>query len=254
MAAKRNRASTDEAASNLSIWQEALVGVEVLMLHASPAYYGMGIPRGDGSAILLIPGFLVSDIYLLEIFAWLRRIGYQPYFSGIGINKECPNLLIERVLNQTLDRAIKETRGKVHIVGHSLGGIIARSLAGKRPNDVASVTTLGAPLRGRAVHPKLFEMIEIVRRQILDNNGASVLPSCYTGRCTCSFLDSLRRDLPPSVLETAIYTKNDGLVDWRYCITGKEENDFEVAGTHVGLAFNPIAYSIMAERLASCST
>lgn len=238
-------------ASHLSIWQEAFAGVEVLLLHTAPVYYGLGVPKGDGAAVVLIPGFLASDVYLVELYAWLRRIGYRPYYSGIGINNECPNLIIGRALNRTIEQAVEESEGPIHVIGHSLGGLIARSLAGKYPDRIASVITLGAPFRGTVMHPKLLEAVEIVRRQILENHGKNVLPTCYTGRCTCSFLDSLRRDLPPHVMETAVYTKNDGFVDWRFCVTDDASNDFEVGGTHVGLVFNPRAYDIIAKRLAA---
>jgi hypothetical protein len=63
-------------------------------------------------------------------------------------------------------------------------------------------------------------------------------------------VDSLRREVPDSLFETAIYTRDDGIVDWRYCRTMKPEFDFEVPGTHIGMAFNPAAYAIVAERLA----
>jgi hypothetical protein len=56
--------------------------------------------------------------------------------------------------------------------------------------------------------------------------------------------------MPPSVLETAVYTPNDGVVDWRYCKTDNAEADFPVSGTHIGLAFNPAVYTIIANRLA----
>jgi hypothetical protein len=77
-----------------------------------------------------------------------------------------------------------------------------------------------------------------------------VLPDCYTGRCTCSFVDSLKRDISDSMMETAIYTRDDGIVDWHYCMTGDREVDFEVPGTHIGMAFNPSAYAVVGERLA----
>jgi len=32
------------------------------------------------------------------------------------------------------------------------------------------------------------------------------------------------------------------------------EVDFEVAGTHIGMAFNPSAYAIVADRLAMAQT
>lgn len=237
--------------ADTSLWTEALFGAEILILHATPVYYGLGVPRGDGSAVIIIPGFLGTDLYLTELHAWLRRIGYRPYFSGIGINAECPNLLIQRRLNQTIERALTETGGKVHLIGHSLGGVIARSVAGQRPKDVASVTTLAAPIRGTVANRAVVRAAEAVRLRILEEHGRGVLPDCYTGQCTCNFLHSLRRKVPESVVETAIYTRHDGIVDWRYCMTMDPDVDVEVPGTHIGMAFNPAAYAVVAERLAT---
>ena len=250
MAESRQRILEDDIAAPLSMLPEALFGVEILLLRATPAYYGLGVPRGDGSGVIVIPGFLGTDLYLMEMHAWLRRIGYNSYFSGIGLNAECPNLLIKRRLNETIDRARAETGRKIHLIGHSLGGIIARAAAAQRPDDVASVIALGSPFRGTVVHSRVLRAAEIVCKQILQNHGPGVLPDCYTGRCTCNFLDSLRRDLPASVAETAIYTRTDGVVDWQYCITDNPAVDCEVPGTHIGLAFNPAVYDIIAGRLA----
>ncbi|HLK67340.1 MAG TPA: alpha/beta fold hydrolase [Bryobacteraceae bacterium] len=220
-------------------------------MHAAPVYYGLGVPKGDGSAVVIIPGFMLTDLYLVEMYGWLSRMGYRPYFSGIGLNADCPNLLIRRKLTETIDRARRETGRKIHVIGHSLGGVLARSIAGDLPDDIASVITLGAPFRGTVAHPTLLQAVDLVRKQIKQNHGPKVLPNCYSGACTCAFLDSLGRDLPDSVLATAIYTRNDGLVDWRYCVTGNPEVDHEVSGTHVGLGFNPSVYHIIAKRLAA---
>jgi pimeloyl-ACP methyl ester carboxylesterase len=227
-----------------------LFGAEVLLLHATPVYYGFGVPRGDRSGVVIIPGFLGTDLYLTELHGWLDRIGYRPYFSGIGINAECPNLLVQRLLDETIKKARRETGRKVHLIGHSLGGVIARAVAGHRPKDVASVITLASPFRGTVTSSTVLHAADAVRMRILSEHGGGVLPGCYTGRCTCSFLDSLRREIPVAVAETAIYTRHDGIVDWRYCMTKKQDVDFEVPGTHIGMAFNPVAYSIIAQRLA----
>jgi len=244
------RNSVRENPQNTPLWTEALFGAEVLLLHATPVYYGFGVPRGDGSAVVIIPGFLGTDLYLTEMHAWLKRIGYRPYFSGIGINAECPNLLIQRHLAATIDIALQETGRKVHLVGHSLGGVIARSIAGQRPKDVSSVITLASPIRTAIAHRAVLHAAEAVRLRILQEHGQGVLPHCYTGRCTCNFIDSLRRRIPNSMLQTAIYTRHDGVVDWRCCTVGNTDVDFEVPGTHIGMAFNAAAYSIVAERLA----
>lgn len=247
---RRSRVRDHEAAADIAIWKEALFGAELLLLHASPIYYGLGVPRGDGSAVIVIPGFLGTDLYVTHLHSWLERIGYKPYLSGIGLNAECPNLLIRYRLAATVEKALKETGRKIHLIGHSLGGIIARSLAAQRPKDVASVITLGAPIRGTVLHPSILNAAQVVRSQILSQHSRGVSPDCYTPRCTCEFLGSLRCNMPSSVSETAIYTRDDGIVDWRYCRTGDRKDDFEVPGTHVGLVFNPSAYNVIAERLA----
>ena len=250
MTATGKQPRKDRGEANVSPWTEAFFAAELVLLHATPVYYGFGVPAGDNSGVVVIPGFLGTDFYLMELHAWLKRIGYRPYFSGIGLNAECPNLLIQRRLNETIEKALSETRRRIHVIGHSLGGVIARAVAHQRPEAIASVISLGAPFRGAVVHRSVLKAAEAVRLRILDEHGKGVLPECYTGRCTCNFLDSLRRDLPDSVLETAIYTRGDGLVDWRYCMTRNPEVDFEVTGTHIGMAFNSSAYSIIAERLA----
>lgn len=253
MASRLSGIPGDLAEAKIPIWKEALFGAELLLLHASPVYYGLGIPRGDGSGVLVVPGFLGGDVYLTQLHSWLSRIGYRPYVSGINLNAECPNLLIQNSISSHLERALSETGRKIHIIGHSLGGVIARSIASQRPDDVASVITIASPFRGTVVHRSVLLAAEAVRRRILEQQGDAVLPNCYTGHCTCEFLNHLRRKLPKSVAETAIFTRSDGVVDWRYCLTGKSSVDVEVSGTHIGLAFNSSVYTILANRLSQAS-
>lgn len=247
----QRRIELQEAEADISIWKEALFGAELLLLHASPVYYGFGVPRGDGSGVVVLPGFLGSDDYLSDMHGWLSRLGYKPYSSGISVNAECPNLLIQYRLAGIIDSAIRETGRKIHLIGHSLGGIIARSIAVQRREDIASVITIASPFAGAVVHQAVLRAASLVRSHILEQHGDAVLPECYTSRCTCDFINSLRRKVPSSVPQTAIYTRDDGVADWRYCITGNPENDFEVPGTHIGLAFNASVFKVIAERLAA---
>jgi len=165
MAPPRTGFQVDNGEADVTIWKEALFGAEFLLLHASPVYYGLGVPRGDGSAVVLVPGFLGTDAYLTQLRSWLARIGYRPYFSGIGFNADCPNILIQRKLNEIVERALMETERKIHVIGHSLGGIIARSVASQRPDDVASVITLASPFRGAVAHPTVLRAAETVRKK-----------------------------------------------------------------------------------------
>lgn len=239
----------EHAEADISIWKEALFGAELLLLHASPVYYGFGVPRGNGAAVVVVPGFLGNDDYLGHLHGWLDRIGYRTYISGFNLNAECPNLLIREQLGKIVDKAVRETGGKVHMIGHSLGGVMARSIAQQRPEDVASVITIASPFRGVVAHRAILSAANFVRAKILQDHGPEVLPDCYTARCTCEFICSLRSHIPDSVFATAIYTQDDGVVDWRYCVTRDPGCDFEVPGTHIGLAFNSSVYSIIAKRL-----
>jgi len=192
-----------------------MAGVELAFLQVSPVYWGYGVPHGDGSAVVLVPGFLGTDLYLTQFAIWLRRIGYQAFYSGIPLNADCPNLLIRRNLNDAILQANKSTKGKIHLIGHSLGGSLARAAAAQMPERVASVITLGAPIRGIGARASVMSAADMVRRQILERHGGGVLPNCYTSRCTCEFFESLRGEFPKSVRQTAIHTKSDGILDWQ---------------------------------------
>jgi pimeloyl-ACP methyl ester carboxylesterase len=226
--------------------------LEYLVLRLSPSYYGSGIPRGDGSAVVLIPGLLGLDFGMSSLHTWLERIGYRPYFSGMKFAADCPDFLSRR-LDETIDRAYQETGRRVHLIGHSLGGIFARSAAVRRPRHIASVITLGSPYRGLAMHSLVIVLSNLLRGRIRKARPA-VPRECGLSRCACTFGRSLSRRWPRSVRETAVYTKCDGLVDWRYCLSGKPNTDVEVVGTHFGLPFNPSVFRLIANRLATRKT
>ena len=240
-----------EVAAPLPIFCEPLSLLELATLRLSPAYYGMGIPRGDGTAVVVVPGLLGMDIGLLELHAWLARLGYRPYFSGMRFASDCPNLLAEQ-LAATINRAYAETGRRIHLIGHSLGGIFARAAAVRMSDRIASVTTLGSPFRGLVVHGAILRLGNLVRSRIRQRHQ-NLPEGCATSRCSCAFGHSLRRKWPRSVAQTAIYTRTDGIVDWRYCRSGDPKIDVEVGGTHIGLIFNSETYLHLAERLAASS-
>ncbi len=250
--AKARFLAHEQIPSPLPIFCEPLYLLELAVLRLSPVYYGFGVPAGDGSGVVIVPGLLCTDSVLAELHGWLSRIGYRPYFSGMDVVADCPNLLATR-LAATIRRAHAETGRRVHLIGHSLGGIFARSAAVRMPDYVGSVITLGAPFRGLVMHRLVIALAESTRRSIRAQHGK--LPDvCATSHCTCAFGRSLRRAWPKSVAQTAVYTTEDGLVHWRYCLTGDPRADVQVHGTHIGLIFNSSAYMHIAERLAAVNS
>lgn len=218
-----------------------------LALRASPIFSGHGAARGDGAPVVVVPGFLGSDGYLFELRGWLARIGYRPYRSLVGWNAQCPELVVGR-LRATVDRAHAETGRRVHLIGHSLGGVLSRILATRHPERVASVVTLASPFRGIRSHPLILRAAAAVRAR-MHRQGRP--PNCFTAVCGC---DSVRAmEAPLTVAQIAIYTKTDGIVDWRVCVGDDPVTDREVSGTHVGLVWNAAVYRLIAAHLAAAT-
>lgn len=254
MPQKKQLLVKDHVPMHLPIWRESLMGVDFVRLKASLVYYGLGTPKGDGSAVVLVPGFLAIDAYLIEMYAWLWRIGYKPYMSRIGQNAECPNILIDHLMD-TVERAHEKTGKRVHLIGHSLGGVLSRSAAVLHPDRIATVVTLGSPIRGVRVHPWVLGAAEQVRQKIY--NRRHLFPphkphdhQCYTSRCMCGFSCTWREGFPDNVRQVAVYTKTDGICDWKICINDDPKTNFLVSGTHCGLAWNPEVFRVIAKQLA----
>ena len=238
---------------SLPIWRESLMGVDWCRLRASGVYYGFGVPRGDRSAVVVIPGFLGHDCYLGELYFWLWRLGYRPYMSRIGQNADCPNILVDRLLD-TMARAHQREGTRVHLIGHSLGGVLALGAAAQAPAITGAVITLGSPIRGPRVHPLVLKNATLVRNRIKRNSHRRPKhkphhEECFTYECACGFACSVSEELPEDVPHLAVYTKTDGVVDWRSAITGDDDRDAEVRSTHCGLAWNPEVYRLIAETL-----
>lgn len=250
MKGRKARLDTRFVSVGVPLWRETLVALDWVALRGSPVYRGVGIPRGDGAPVVLIPGFLGTDAYLVEMHRWLGRIGYRSYLSNIGQNAECPNILTKRLFH-TMNRAYRESGGrKMHLVGHSLGGILARSAAARRPSRVQQVITMGSPLTQIRAHRTVLAMAGFVRGMIQWRHRSKVDAKCYTGECGCDFVKSLRRGLPPAIRRASIYTKSDGVVDWQACLDEDESANIEVSGTHGGLAFNPKVFREIAFLLS----
>lgn len=245
------------------IWGEALWVFDWLSLRLSPVYLGIGVPRGDGSPVVLVPGFLTADAYLMEIYFWLRRIGYRPFLSGIGVNADCIQVLTQR-LEKTVEAAHKETGLPVRIIGHSLGGFLARGVALQRPDIVAQLISLGAPIRTLEAHPAVMSAARFVGEQIERfRHAAPEVPSgsqsprrgpgiCISDYCHC-LADHCVISPPPSVSRAALYSRTDGIVDWRNCLEPEPSLNHEVGGTHIGLVFSPRAYRVIGDLLAQAS-
>ena len=236
-------------AAQTPLWRESLFALDWLALRTSPVYFGCGVPRGHGEPVVVVPGFLGSDSYLVELHSWLGRIGYRPYFSQIGRNDDCPDHVQGLLLN-TIRRAHDDSGKRVKIVGHSLGGMLARSVTLDHPELVETVISMGSPFRDAVrAHPLLIAATESLRREGR-RGGKNIKPSCFSGHCTCDFVKNM---LAPEEYETrhyAIFSKYDGVVEWQSCIEEDPALNTEVNCTHIGMAFHPGVYRTVGRLLA----
>jgi triacylglycerol lipase len=235
------------------LWRESLTGLEWAALHASPVYWGCGVEHGRGEPVVVVPGFLASDISLIELHAWLGRIGYRPYFSNIGRNADCPDH-IGRALLQTVRQAYDECgQTKVRLVGHSLGGMLSRHIALDYPEYVAGVISMGSPFRETVrAHPIILAAAAALRRQRGKGSsvGQNIRPTCFSGHCACAFNKNMLNPGEYQMPHFAIYSKGDGVVEWEGCAEQESCNNDEVVSTHLGMAWNPSVYRVVARRLA----
>jgi triacylglycerol lipase len=232
----------------IPIWREASVGRERSALRRDPVLRGVGVPPGDGSPVMLIPGFLAGDLSLGVMAGWLRQLGYHPARAGIRVNVDCTAKALDRLEGQ-LQRAAERHGHAVSVVGHSRGGTMARVLAVRRPDLVRAIVCLGSPITDQLeVHP-------LVRAQVraVATLGSLGVPGLFThgcnNGCCADALVEAQAPFPSKVRFTSIYSREDGIVAWRACLDPAAEQ-VEVRSTHVGMALNPQVYREIARALA----
>lgn len=136
--------SSGDALAEIAVgaWQPA---AELGLLLADPVFWGWGVPRGDGHPVLVLPGLGGGDRYLEPLRGWLRRVGYTPVRSGLRRNPGWSESLV-RELGDVAEAAAQRSGQAVTIIGHSMGGVLGRSIAARRPTLVRHVIALGSPL------------------------------------------------------------------------------------------------------------
>jgi pimeloyl-ACP methyl ester carboxylesterase len=132
---------TDTIVSELTIRPASEAG----RLLGDPVFWGFGVPRGDGHSVLVLPGLFAGDTYLRPLRGWLMRVGYKPVRSGLRLNPGWSEDLVYR-LGELTEQAFNRTQHRITIIGHSMGGVISRSIAVRRPYAVRRVIAIGSPV------------------------------------------------------------------------------------------------------------
>jgi triacylglycerol lipase len=233
------------------LWRESRIALEAATLRRSGVWAGEGVLPGEGRPVLLIPGFLAGDGTLATMTMWLRAHGYRTRRAGIRANVSCSEAACARL--ETRLEAFAEAQGEpVTIIGQSRGGIFAKALAARRPELVASIVTLGAPTVSQLrVHPLVLAQVGLVAALGSGHVPGLFSLTCLRGHCCERFRTALQGAFPADVPWTAIYSRSDGIVDWRACVDPQATECIEVRASHCGMALNAAVYREVAAALGA---
>lgn len=191
------------------------------------------VPHGDGHPVLVFPGFTAGDVSTLALRQFLHGLGYRVHGWRLGPNRG-PSSEILSGMQARFEELTERHQQKLSLIGWSLGGIYAREIARAFPRHVRQVITLASPFKDPMA------------------NNVSFLASAAAAGLDAepALLEQLRR--PLRVPTTAIYTRTDGIVNWRSCVEkeGPLSENVEVWSSHCGLGHHPTTFRVIADRLA----
>jgi len=197
-----------------------------------------GLPRGDGRPVLVSPGLCNTDRSNFVLRAMLKRLGYRAYPWTLGRNfgvrtvgPECEKLIAR------VEAIHTETGEKVTLVGISLGGVMSRIVAHRRPDLVRAVLTISSPFAGPPSATNVWRPFQLL-------TGEKITDPVVTRR-----LEEAVRPLPmPSA---AIWSRSDGFVNGLICREGEgaECRAVEVRSSHLFVQMKPQVLRAVAQIL-----
>lgn len=183
-------------------------------------------PRGTGT-VLVLPGIYTSDRSTLPLRRWIAYLGYDTHGWGLGQNHGHLATLLP-----ILDERVVEL-GPVSLVGWSWGGVIARQLARRNPEQVRQVISLGSPISGGAENTAFGRRMD---PELLAKTAEAAAE---------------REREPLGVPALSIYTRTDAVVAWQASVDPDPDTEhLEVDSSHFGLGINPSVWLAIARRLA----
>ena len=194
-------------------------------------------PRGDGRPVVILPGLVNPDWANVAMRLYLRRLGYDARGWGLG-----PNLGARSVgpdgerLDRLVHRVFAETGQKVTLIGISLGGMMARLMAHRWPDEVREVITISSPFAGDPKATNVWRVFEWATGERVTDEQV---------RANQALIGT-----EPPVPTTAIWSASDGLVQGRICRT-EECRSIEVRSGHVWVQMRAEVLLRVAEVLAS---
>jgi pimeloyl-ACP methyl ester carboxylesterase len=189
--------------------------------------------KGDGHPVLVVPGFLGSDVSTALIRRFLNKLGYKAFPWDLGRNLGDLDDLPQ--LAQRIKDIYAQEQRKITLIGWSLGGVYVREMAKGNPDVVRQVITLGSPFGDLNAPNHARWIFDLVTK------GESFDPE---------FLAKIPQPAP--VRTAALYSKQDGIVPWEACMEKEPDTlrqNIQVRSSHFGFVANKRVFRILVERL-----
>ena len=192
---------------------------------------------GDGRPVLVLPGLFNSDRSNVALRGFLGRIGYDARGWGLGRNLGARTIGAEAErLIARVDAFASDAGQPVTLIGVSLGGIMARLVAHRRPDLVREVITISSPYAAHPHATRVWRAFELFTGERVDDPHVTALAA------------EIVRPLP--VPATAIWSASDGLVAGAAC-RGGDCREIEVRSGHLGVQLHPDVLLAVAGVLAT---
>lgn len=197
-----------------------------------------------GTPILLVHGWGANSACFLAIQVWLKMRGYKNVYS---ISYTPPIIRAESLARQVarhIDRALDATGAqKVHIVAHSMGGLLSRYAIRNLGMDgkVDKVITLGSPHLGSKLAGFVPDLVP---------GGGNTPQMRYRSR----FINELAEGgmTPGSgVRYYSIYSEFDNFVipNHSSVLDGNAQNIHVAYHGHCALLYSPVVFGLIEECL-----
>jgi pimeloyl-ACP methyl ester carboxylesterase len=189
--------------------------------------------RVPASLVIDVPGWGAPESLTGPLRGFLRSLGHDAQGWGFGRNRGDVQGDVRRLEKHVVAQAAEH--GSVSLVGWSLGGVIVREVARRRPQLVRQVVTFGSPIVGGTTHTVGARM---------SGHPASTQLETY--------IERRDREHPITVPVTVILSRRDGVVSWLSCLDHHSPlaEHVEVRSTHLGMVLDPDVWLTIAERLA----
>jgi pimeloyl-ACP methyl ester carboxylesterase len=205
--------------------------------------------------VVLVPGFLASDATTGVLRAAIGDAGHCTHHARLGKMSGCNEVLAVELVER-LETLVVTGPDRVTLVGHSRGGQVAKVAAQRRPDLVDGLITLGSPLTdpwGMHLSVKLLiATMNGLGRRGVDFGGCGDA-GCPFGACTSAFFEDLHGDLADDVQFTSIYSRRDGIVQWRTCLDPRARQ-IEVRCSHLEMVLDSAVTSHVLRALTHSAT